>query len=62
MLSAENSKGELSIERFSVKSEEAFFGKVRKEKLDSAASIRSSQRDSLWLTPAPSIYSRPDCT
>jgi len=60
MLSADNSKGELSIEKFLIKSEEAYFGKVRKEKLDSAASIRSSQRDSVWGTPAPSLYSRPD--
>lgn len=44
-----------------MKSEEAFFGKVRKDKLSSAASIRSSQRDSVWGTPSPSIYSRPDC-
>ena len=43
-----------------VKSEEAFFGKVRKDKLD-AASIRSSNRDSIWGTPTPSLYSRPDC-
>ncbi|PBK78186.1 modular protein with glycoside hydrolase family 13 and glycosyltransferase family 5 domains [Armillaria solidipes] len=59
-LNAKNSEHELSIEKFLVKSEEAFFGKVRKDKLDSAASIRSSQRDSVWGTPSPSIYSRPD--
>ncbi|KAF9053716.1 modular protein with glycoside hydrolase family 13 and glycosyltransferase family 5 domains [Hymenopellis radicata] len=58
-LNAKNSEHELSIEKFLVKSEEAFFGKVRKDKLDSAASIRSSQRDSVWGTPSPSIYSRP---
>ncbi|THH17817.1 hypothetical protein EW146_g3074 [Bondarzewia mesenterica] len=60
-LSSENSKGELSIERYLQKSEEAFFDKVRKDKLSSAASIRSSQRDSIWGTPAPSVYdhSRP---
>ena len=62
MLSADNSKNELCIEKYLIKSEEAFFGKVRKEKLDSAASIRSSQRDSIWGTPTPSIYSRPGCT
>lgn len=61
MLNAKNSEHELSIEKFLVKSEEAFFGKVRKDKLDSAASIRSSQRDSVWGTPSPSLYSRPDC-
>ena len=62
MLDAKNSQHELSIERFLVKSEEAFFGKVRRDKLSSAASIRSSQRDSIWGTPSPSIYTRPDCT
>ncbi|KAN0123743.1 glycosyltransferase [Russula decolorans] len=58
-LSADNSKRELSIEKFLVKSEEAFFDKVRKDKLSSAASLRSSQRDSIWGTPAPSLYDRP---
>lgn len=64
-LNSENSKHELSIERYLQKSEEAFFDKVRKDKLSSAASIRSSQRDSIWGTPSPSIYndhSRPSCT
>ncbi|KAG5645233.1 hypothetical protein DXG03_006650 [Asterophora parasitica] len=60
MLNAKNSEHELSIEKFLVKSEEAFFGKVRKEKLSSASSMRSSQRDSVWGTPSPSIYSGPD--
>ncbi|KAF9483766.1 modular protein with glycoside hydrolase family 13 and glycosyltransferase family 5 domains [Pholiota conissans] len=59
-LNAKNSEHELSIEKYLIKSEEAFFGKVRREKLDSAASIRSSQRDSVWGTPTPSLYSRPD--
>ncbi|KAI0322220.1 glycoside hydrolase family 13 and glycosyltransferase family 5 domain-containing protein [Amylostereum chailletii] len=60
-LTAENSKKELSIEAFLQKSEEAFFDKVRKDKLSSAASVRSSQRESIWGTPAPSLYdhSRP---
>ncbi|KZT26358.1 glycosyltransferase family 5 protein [Neolentinus lepideus HHB14362 ss-1] len=60
-LNAENSQHELSIEKFLVKSEEAFFDKVRKDKLSTAASIRSSKRDSVWGTPSPSIYdhSRP---
>ncbi|TFY55439.1 hypothetical protein EVG20_g9317, partial [Dentipellis fragilis] len=59
-LTPENSKTELSIEKFLQKSEEAFFDKVRKDKLSSAASIRS-QRDSVWGTPAPSSldHSRP---
>ena len=61
MLNAKNSEHELSIEKYLVKSEEAFFGKVRKDKLETAASIRSSQRDSVWGTPTPSLYSRPDC-
>lgn len=45
------------------KSEEAFFDKVKKDKLSSAASVRSSQRDSVWGTPAPSSFdhSRPSC-
>jgi alpha-1,3-glucan synthase len=59
-LTAKNSEHELSIEKFLMKSEEAFFGKVRKEKLSTAASIRSSQRDSVWGTPSASLYSRPD--
>ncbi|CAA7271667.1 unnamed protein product [Cyclocybe aegerita] len=59
-LNAKNSEHELSIEKYLVKSEEAFFGKVRKDKLSSAASIRSAQRDSVWGTPSPSLYSRPD--
>ncbi|KAJ7582663.1 modular protein with glycoside hydrolase family 13 and glycosyltransferase family 5 domains [Mycena floridula] len=57
-LDAKNSEHELSIEKYLVKSEELFFGKVRKEKLlSSAASIRS-QADSLWDIPSPSTYSR----
>lgn len=61
MLNSHNSKHELSIEKFLTKSEEAFFDKVKKDKLSSAASIRSSQRDSVWGTPAPSTFdhSRP---
>ncbi|KAK2466883.1 hypothetical protein APHAL10511_001141 [Amanita phalloides] len=59
MLDAKNSRHELSIEKFLVKSEESFFGRVRREKLSSAASIHS-QRDSIWGTPSPSMYSRPE--
>ncbi|KAI0302169.1 modular protein with glycoside hydrolase family 13 and glycosyltransferase family 5 domains [Russula brevipes] len=58
-LSADNSKGELSIERFLQKKEEAFFDKVRKDKISSAASLRSSQRESIWGTPSPSLYDHP---
>jgi alpha-1,3-glucan synthase len=61
-LSADNSKGELSIEKYLTKSEEAFFDKVRKDKLSSAASHRSSRRESIWGTPSPSLYDRPTCT
>ncbi|KAI0079915.1 glycoside hydrolase family 13 and glycosyltransferase family 5 protein [Panus rudis PR-1116 ss-1] len=60
-LNSHNSKHELSIEKFLTKSEEAFFDKVKKDKLSSAASIRSSRRESVWGTPAPSTFdhSRP---
>jgi alpha-1,3-glucan synthase len=63
-LSADNSKGDLCIEKFLMKSEEAFFDQVKKDKLSSASSIRSSKRESVWGTPAPSVYdySRPSCT
>ncbi|KAG6866947.1 hypothetical protein C0991_003863 [Blastosporella zonata] len=57
MLNSKNSEHELSIEKYLVKSEEAFFGKVRKEKLSSAASIHSAQPESVWGTPSPSVYS-----
>ncbi|KAF8625783.1 hypothetical protein AX15_005173 [Amanita polypyramis BW_CC] len=59
MLDAKNSQHQLSIEKFLVKSEEAFFGRVRREKLSSAVSVRSSQRDSMFGTPSLSVYSRP---
>ncbi|KAE9382392.1 hypothetical protein BT96DRAFT_289312, partial [Gymnopus androsaceus JB14] len=58
-LTAKNSEHELSIENYLIKSEEAFFGKVRKDKLSSATSVRSHLRDSVWGTPDPSIYSCP---
>jgi alpha-1,3-glucan synthase len=58
-LSADNSKGELSIERFLQKSEAAFFGKVRKHKLSTAASQLSSRRDSMLGKPSPSLYDLP---
>lgn len=60
-LSPNNSKGELSIERFLVKSEEAFFERVKKEKISSAASILSSKRDSIWHLPSLYYESRPVC-
>lgn len=52
-LSTDNSKGDLSIEKFLTKSEEKFFDKVRRDKLSSAASTRSSQRDSLYEYQPP---------
>ncbi|TBU51720.1 hypothetical protein BD310DRAFT_1003650, partial [Dichomitus squalens] len=61
MLNAHNSKHELSIKKYLMKSEEAFFDKVKKDKLSSAASIRLSQRYSVWGTPVASTFdhSRP---
>ncbi|OCB86737.1 modular protein [Sanghuangporus baumii] len=58
-LSAENSKHDLSIERYLQKSEEAFFNKVRKDKISSAVSIRSSARESVWGTDSMYDSSRP---
>ncbi|KAG8897345.1 Cell wall alpha-1,3-glucan synthase ags1, partial [Tulasnella sp. 403] len=55
LLTADNSKGELSIERFLIKSEEAFFDKVRKEKINSSAASIRSHRDSVWGTPSPTL-------
>ena len=63
-LDAKNSQGELSIEKFLTKSEEAFFDKVKEDKCSSAASLRS-QRDSYYHNTnasRTSFYStRPDC-
>ena len=61
MLNSHNSKHELSIEKFLQKSEEAFFDKVKKDKLSSAASIRSSQRESIWGAPSSFDHSRSEC-
>jgi hypothetical protein len=60
-LSADNSKGDLCIEKFLIKSEKAFFVEVKKEKI-SAMSIRSS-RDSFIQSRAPSMIEgfRPEC-
>ena len=62
-LDAKNSQNELSIEKFLTKSEEAFFDKVKEEKRDTAATLRS-QRDSFYHSGASrsSFFSvRPDC-
>ncbi|KAJ8584921.1 glycoside hydrolase family 13/glycosyltransferase family 5 protein [Rhizopogon salebrosus TDB-379] len=62
-LSADNSQRELSIEKYLVKSEEAFFDRVRKDKLSSAASYISSHRESVWSMPGTvtinDLHSRP---
>jgi alpha-1,3-glucan synthase len=60
-LSADNSKGDLCIEKFLIKSEKAFFDEIKKEKI-SAMSIRSS-RDSFIQSRAPSMIDgfRPEC-
>ncbi|WVQ94915.1 hypothetical protein IAU59_002001 [Kwoniella sp. CBS 9459] len=52
-LSADNSKGDLCIEKFLIKSEKAFFDEIKKEKI-SAMSIRSS-RDSFIQSKASSM-------
>ena len=61
-LSVKNSQGELSIEKFLTKSEEAFFDKVKEDKRDNAASLRS-QRDSFYGSGSRSSFfsARPDC-
>lgn len=48
-LDANNSKGDLSIEKFLTKSEEAFFDRARRDKLV-AAGGGHSQRNSFWST------------
>ncbi|KAL0581705.1 hypothetical protein V5O48_000287 [Marasmius crinis-equi] len=59
-LNAKNSASDLSIEKFLVKSEEAFFGKVRKDKLESSAASIRSKRESTWGGSSSwSISSRP---
>ena len=62
-LDAKNSQGELSIEKFLTKNEEAFFDKVKEDRRSSAASLRS-QRDSYYHSnpSRSSLHStRPDC-
>ena len=67
-LNSDNSKGELSMEKYLVKSEEAFFERVRRDKLSSAASYISSHRESIWSMPGTltinehsTEHSRPAC-
>lgn len=62
LLSSDNSKGDLCIEQFLVKSEKKYFATVKKDKIDSStasykgSSIKGSSRDSTWGTPAPSLH------
>ncbi|KZV90231.1 glycoside hydrolase family 13 and glycosyltransferase family 5 protein [Exidia glandulosa HHB12029] len=48
-LDANNSKGDLSIEKFLTKSEEAFFDRARRDKLVAAVGVHS-RRNSFWST------------
>ena len=62
-LNVKNSQNELSIEKFLTRSEEAFFDKLKEDKRDNAASLRS-QRDSFYHSGASrsSFFSaRPGC-
>ncbi|KAK7462698.1 hypothetical protein VKT23_007286 [Stygiomarasmius scandens] len=54
-LNNKNSEHDLSIEKYLIRSEEAFFAQVRKDKLSNATSIHSSQRNSVLGTPL--VYS-----
>ncbi|KAF8758339.1 glycoside hydrolase family 13 [Rhizoctonia solani] len=45
-------ESELSIEKFLTKSEEAFFDKVKRDKINSSAASIRSHRDSSWGTPS----------
>ncbi|KAG6856082.1 hypothetical protein H0H87_007521 [Tephrocybe sp. NHM501043] len=56
-LSTKNSKGELSIGKYLIKSEEEFFRTVKKQKLSSASSILSSPFESAPGTPLSSVFS-----
>lgn len=60
-LSSDNSKGDLCIEKFLIKSEKAFFDEIKKDKM-TAQSMRSS-RDSYMHSRAPSMIDgfRPEC-
>jgi alpha-1,3-glucan synthase len=61
-LSSDNSKGDLCIEKYLIKSEKAFFDDVKKSKMSSMASVKSS-RDSFVQSRAPSVMDgyRPEC-
>lgn len=57
MLTPGNSKNDLCIEKFLIKSEKKYFAGVKKEKIESStASYKGSSRDSTWGTPAPSLH------
>lgn len=61
-LSSDNSKGDLCIEKYLIKSEKAFFDDVKKSRMSSMASVKSS-RDSFVQSRAPSVMDgyRPEC-
>ncbi|KAG2151025.1 glycoside hydrolase family 13/glycosyltransferase family 5 protein [Suillus bovinus] len=58
-LNSNNSKGELSIEKYLVKSENAFFERARRDKLSDAASHISSHRERIRIMLARKIGSWP---
>jgi len=61
-LDEKNSVEELSIEKFLTKSEELFFDKLKDDKRENAATLRS-QRDSFHSGASRSSFysTRPDC-
>jgi alpha-1,3-glucan synthase len=60
-LNATNSERELSVDKFLTKSEESFFNKVRKRKLNDAASIPSPYREPVWGAQGGSMYPSLTC-
>lgn len=62
ILNSDNSKTDLCIEKFLMKSEKAFFEEVKRGRMSSVASVKSS-RDSFVQSRAPSMIDgyRPDC-
>lgn len=61
-LTSDNSKNDLCIEKYLIKSEKAFFDDVKKSRMSSMASVKSS-RDSFVQSRAPSVMDgyRPEC-
>ncbi|CED84497.1 modular protein with glycoside hydrolase family 13 and glycosyltransferase family 5 domains [Phaffia rhodozyma] len=62
LLNAGNSKGDLCIEQFLIKSERKYFATVKKDKINAStasykgSSIKGSSRDSMFGTPSPSLH------